>query len=269
LRSRALRPGRHIFRRLVRHQQSVFATYPAGRNRQIALEQATQHLYLLIPRDYPEHVPGSVDGRKRQRHPAPPAVDSGQGYVLIGDIEHGISGYQRRGVAVRTQTEMHEIKLGRGTRDFAENRGVLIGSGAQVRRLDRHGMNLLCTKRNMLKQAFAQVGQVPLRMPVRSYTLIDLKYLHALPRNILVRQRPQHDPRCVTAADRQCEAATGRDRRSSFCRYDRRRSERDGVCVIKDFELHRTLFPSRLFHVPAEAEAHRRENFVLKVRFTA
>src|SRR5262249_21460106 len=51
-------------------------------------------------------------------------------------------------------------------------------------------------------------------------------------------QRPQHDPRSVTAADCECEATTVSDRRTSIRSDCRGSRSRDGVSIVKHFKLH-------------------------------
>jgi hypothetical protein len=97
-------------------------------------------------------------------------------------------------------------------------------------------MDLLPAQRRMLKQAFAQVGEVSGRVSVGGHTLVDLTYMHTRPRDIFPRQPPQH-----TATHGQDKAATGSDRRTGIrgdCRCSR---SRDGIGIIKHFELHGTF----------------------------
>ena len=85
------------------------------------------------------------------------------------------------------------------------------------------------------------MGKIPVRISGRGHSLVDLKYMHTLPRNIFGCQRPQHDPRSVTAADGHRKAAARGDRRASIRGDDRRTGSRDGIGLIKYFELHRHL----------------------------
>src|SRR5437867_2478768 len=102
-------------------------------------------------------------------------------------------------------------------------------------------MDLFRAQRGMLKQAFAQVREVSIRVSIRGDTLVDLTYMHARPRDIFCRQRPQHDPRSVTATDSHDKAATSSDRRTSMRGDCRRSRSRDRIGIIKHFELHRAL----------------------------
>src|SRR5262245_32866780 len=99
-------------------------------------------------------------------------------------------------------------------------------------------MDLLRAQRGMLKQAFAQVGEVSVRMSGRSHTLVDLIYMHTGPRDVFLRQRSQHDPRSVTATDSQSKAATGSNRSTSIHRDCRRGRTRNGIGIFKYLELH-------------------------------
>src|SRR5436309_6561775 len=102
-------------------------------------------------------------------------------------------------------------------------------------------MDLFRAQWGMLQQAFAQVREVSVRVSFGGHTLVDLTYMNTGPRDIFTRQRPQHDPRSVTATDSQGEAATGSDCRTSI-RGDYRGSRpRDGIGIIKHFELHGAL----------------------------
>jgi len=51
-------------------------------------------------------------------------------------------------------------------------------------------MNLVWAKRGMLKQALLQVGKVPIRVSGGGHALVDLKYMHARPRDIFLSERP-------------------------------------------------------------------------------
>ena len=70
------------------------------------------------------------------------------------------------------------------------------------------------------------------------HTIVDLTYMYTRPRDIFPRQRPQHDPRSVTATDSQSKAATDSDRRTSIRGDCRRSRSRDGIGMIKHFKLH-------------------------------
>jgi len=53
----------------------------------------------------------------------------------------------------------------------------------------------------MLKQTLSQVSKVPIRVSGGGHTLVGLKYMHARPGDLFLSERPQHDPRSVTATD--------------------------------------------------------------------
>src|SRR4030095_4016946 len=68
----------------------------------------------------------------------------------------------------------------------------------------------------MLKQAFAQVGEVSIRVSCRRYALVHLHHMHALPGDLFARQSTQHLPRRVAAANRHDETTALRHGRASF-----------------------------------------------------
>src|SRR5438552_745102 len=104
-------------------------------------------------------------------------------------------------------------------------------------------MDLFRAQRGMLKQAFAQVCEVSVRVSVGGHTLVDLTYMHTRPRDIFPRRRPQHDPGSVTATDRQGKPATSSNRRASIRGDCRRGRSRDGIGVIKHFDIHSAASP--------------------------
>src|SRR4030095_7496459 len=74
-------------------------------------------------------------------------------------------------------------------------------------------MDLLGPQRRMLKQAFAQVGEVSIRVPRRRYALVHLHHMHALPGDLFACQSTQHLPRRVATTDGHNETAARRDSR--------------------------------------------------------
>jgi hypothetical protein len=99
-------------------------------------------------------------------------------------------------------------------------------------------MDLIWAHGRMLKQAFSKVGEVSTRISGWSHALVDLKYMHAGPRDIVFSQRTQHDPGSVSAADSEGKASTRRDRSTSICGNHRRSCPRDGIGILKHFEVH-------------------------------
>src|SRR5690349_1011917 len=104
-------------------------------------------------------------------------------------------------MAVGTETEVDEVEERWRSCDVLESQGVLPGCSLQVGRVDRHGMDLLRAQRDILKKAFAQVGEISVRMSIRGHTLVDLTYMHTRPGDIFPCQHSQHDPRSVTYAN--------------------------------------------------------------------
>ena len=53
-----------------------------------AIAQAPEHFDLLTPGHHPKCAPCAIDRRIGQSHSTPAHIDSGDGYVPIGDIEY-------------------------------------------------------------------------------------------------------------------------------------------------------------------------------------
>ena len=109
-------------------------------------------------------------------------MDAGHRHVRVGDIEYWVSGHQRGRVAVRAETEVDKIEHGRRAGE-SPREPWHTASAAASRSLafHRHGMDLLRAQRSMLKQAFAQVSEIAIRVSIGGHTLIDLKDVHAGP----------------------------------------------------------------------------------------
>jgi hypothetical protein len=84
----------------------------------------------------------------------------------------------------------------------------------KIRRLNRHGKNLLGTQGRL--QAFPQVSEISVWVSRWCHALVDLRHVDVLPGNFFPAQRTQHYPRSVAPADRNDEATTGGNRCSSF-----------------------------------------------------
>src|SRR6266853_2964172 len=121
--------GQLFCRRSIGQQQGLVALNSPGGNRLIAFAQAAQHFHLLTSGHNPKYPPGTIDRWIRQSYPAPALVESGQGYVFIGDIEYSIPRYKRGSMAVSTETKMHEVEHRRRPCDLAEGQGVLSRCG--------------------------------------------------------------------------------------------------------------------------------------------
>ena len=74
---------------------------------------------------------GAGPGRDRSPH------------VGVGDIERRISGHQRCGVAVRSETEMNEIEHRRGARQSRRCCGVLREPPPEIGCFDRHRVDVI------------------------------------------------------------------------------------------------------------------------------
>ena len=59
----------------------------------------------------------------------------------------------------------------------------------------------------MIEKAFAQMGEIPVSMPRRSNPLVDLNDMNRGPRHVRGRERAQHDPGRMAAADSEDETS--------------------------------------------------------------
>src|SRR4030095_7554042 len=112
-----------------------------------------------------------------QRHPATPLIDSSQRDVRAGDVENGISRYERRGVTVWTEAEMREIEYDRRSRDLAEGQGITFAGRLQIRRFHRHRMNVLGDERTVREQTLAEVSEVAIGIALRRDAHVDLQHM--------------------------------------------------------------------------------------------
>src|SRR5262245_4260714 len=91
----------------------------------------------------------------------------------------------------------------------------------------------------MIEKRCTDVCEVSVGVAFRCDTLIDLKYVHAFPRNLFVGESTKHHPWRVTSADRHDETAAFDDGLSRL-RGDQRRSfPCHHVSVLKHFDSHR------------------------------
>jgi hypothetical protein len=93
----------------------------------------------------------------------------------------------------------------------------------------------------MLKQAFAQVGEVSVRISCRCYALVNLHHMHALPGNLFARQGTQHLPRGVAAANCHDETTALSHGRASFGSDKFGSLAGDCIGIGKYFNIHRRL----------------------------
>jgi hypothetical protein len=68
----------------VSQQRGVFTTYPPGWDRDVAIQQSLEHLFLLAAGYDPKRTPCSIDRWIRQSHAAPALIDSRECHVCAG-----------------------------------------------------------------------------------------------------------------------------------------------------------------------------------------
>jgi len=105
-------------------------------------------------------------------------------------------------------------------------------------------MNLVGVQRGMFKQAFAQVGEISVRV-FSGYALVDLHHMHSFPGELFAGQGAQHLPGGMAAADGHDETAARRDRRPSLRGDDRGSRSGDRIGIGKHLNLH-AASPNRL-----------------------
>ena len=90
----------------------------------------------------------------------------------------------------------------------------------------------------MLQQAFAQVGQISIRVSRGSHALVHLDQMDALSREVFARQGTQHEPGSVAAADGHEESAPRGRGRPSLGGNEGGSLAGDGIGIDKDFDFH-------------------------------
>src|SRR5215510_4716569 len=90
----------------------------------------------------------------------------------------------------------------------------------------------------MLKQAFAQVSEVAVRVLRRGHALVYLHDMHAVPRQLFSCQGTEHLPRGVATTYGQDEAAPCSDRSAGLRCHDRGSLWRDGIGIGQYGNLH-------------------------------
>ena len=133
---------------------------------------------------------------------------------------------------------MNEIQHRRGADNLAEGSSVALGSDFKIRRFHWHGMDMLRAEWDPCQQAFAQVGEISVRVSSGGDALVDLYQMHRFPRDFFTGEGPQHKPGRVPAADAKNESAARGHRLSSVGRDDRCRLVGDCVGIGKDFNYH-------------------------------
>ncbi len=132
--------------------------------------------------------PGTIQQRICQRHAATFLINAGQRHVGIRNIQNRIAGNQRSRVAVRAESQMHEIQHRRRAGNFLKCVRITFSGGFQIIFLHRHGVDLFRTQRRVRQQAFAQMREIAIRVTGRRDALIHLKHLDVRPRNFFVGQ---------------------------------------------------------------------------------
>src|SRR5581483_1195530 len=115
---------------------------------------------------------------------------------------------------------------------------ILLRGSFQIGRFHWHGMHVFRRNRRMRQQTFLDVRQIPIGMPGGRGTFIHLHKMDARPRNLLIRERAQHDPWRSAAAHRQNETAAFGDCGASLTRYHRRSALGGSLIVGKNVSLH-------------------------------
>ena len=161
-------------------------------------------------------------------HAADPLVLAGRdGDSLVRHLENGVSGNQRRGVAVRAEAQVREVqRLRQGGR-------VAVGGGVQILVGDRHRPDAALSAD---REALHQVGQVALVGAGRSHSLVDLEDLDLPPIEVELLELGEHRPRIVAAAHGEREVAALRDVRPSSLGDHLSAAAVDGVGVLEDLE---------------------------------
>ena len=90
----------------------------------------------------------------------------------------------------------------------------------------------------MIEQALAQMRKISIAVACRCNTLVRLDDLNSIPRQILVRQRAQHHPRCLPPAESSNELPAGGHGFPGFRRNDASRLAGGSIGVGKNFDLH-------------------------------
>jgi hypothetical protein len=85
------------------------------------------------------------------------------------------------------------------------------------------------------------MGEVSVRMPRRCHTLVHLRDMYPVPRDIFACQVTQHKPWGMAAAHGQDEAAARGDGRPGFRSDDRCTLSGDRLGTRKNFDFHSIL----------------------------
>jgi hypothetical protein len=132
---------------------------------------------------------------------------------------------------------MDEIEHRWRSSELPQSFSVLRGRSLQIGKLHRHRVYLLREYRRMIEKALAQVREIPVRMTWGSNPLVDLNHMNRGPRHIRARERTQHHPWCVAAADRHDETTARGDGFPRLFGDDIRGSLRHGFRRAKHFTI--------------------------------
>jgi hypothetical protein len=91
----------------------------------------------------------------------------------------------------------------------------------------------------MIKQAFAKMREISIRVACRRHALIHLHDVYALPGNIFASECTEHDPRSTTAADGHYKLGACSNGGACFSGNEPRRRFGGGFVIGKYFKVHR------------------------------
>ena len=153
--------------------------------------------HLVLAGDDPEEAANPVKLWVSQGHPADALVLAGRHRdALVGDIEDGVAGDQRGGMAVRAEAEMGEIE------GLRQRRRIAVGRSLQVVVGHRHRADAAL---GADREALDQVCEVALVVSGRRHALVHLEDLGLRPVHLEVLELGEHRPRVAAAANRQGE----------------------------------------------------------------
>src|SRR5262249_1489357 len=141
-------------------------------------------------------------------------------------------------VAVGPEPQMDEVERGRPFGQHLESTGVLLRRRLRVGGFYGHGVDLVRRERHASEQALAPVREVAVVISPPGEPLVDLRYVHTAPRDILPGEVAQHDPGRLAAADREDKRAAENRGRANLIGDELRRASSDLVGVSEYLYLH-------------------------------
>jgi hypothetical protein len=99
-------------------------------------------------------------------------------------------------------------------------------------------MDVLGAQGNPCQQAFAQVGEISVRVSRGGDSLVHLDEMHLFPQHFFTGEVPQHEPGRVPAAHGKDKPAARDHRVPGFSGDARSRLVGDGIGIDKDFDFH-------------------------------